>query len=393
MAGMADATTAADTIAPFRLAVPDAELEDLRHRLRRTRWPDAETVDDWSQGIPLAYVQELCAYWAGDYDWRTTEARLNGLGQFRTVIDGLGIHGLHVRSPHEGALPLVITHGWPGSVIEFLGVIDALTDPVAHGGDAADAFHVVCPSLPGYGFSDRPATTGWGVGRIAAAWAELMRRLGYGRYGAQGGDWGSMVTAELGRIDADHVAGIHLNMPVAAPGAGRADRGEPTEAELAALADYEAHRRWGTGYSKQQSTRPQTLGYGLVDSPAGQCAWIVEKFWAWTDCDGHPENALTRDQMLDNVMLYWLPAAGASSARLYWESFTDPRLDPVAVPTGCSIFPKEIIRLPRSWAESRFSDLRYWHEVERGGHFAAFEQPALFVDELRSFFRLVRGVT
>jgi pimeloyl-ACP methyl ester carboxylesterase len=292
-----------------------------------------------------------------------------------------------VRSPHEGALPIVLTHGWPGSVVEFLDVIGPLTDPVAHGGDAADAFHVVCPSLPGYGFSDRPTEPGWGVERIAGAWATLMGRLGYERYGAQGGDWGSMVTADLGRLDPDHVVGIHLNMVVAAPSAAG---GELTEPERAALAAYDEHRRWGTGYSKQQSTRPQTLGYGLVDSPAGQCAWIVEKFWAWTDCDGHPENALSRDQMLDNVMLYWLPATGASSARLYWESFTKPGLDPVAVPTGCSIFPKEIIRPPRRWAEGRFADLRYWNEVERGGHFAAFEQPALFVDEVRSFFRLVR---
>jgi epoxide hydrolase len=382
-----DTTTAADAITPLRLAVPDADLDDLRDRLRRTRWPERETVDDWSQGIPLAYVRELCAHWADGYDWRATEARLNGLGQFRTVIDGLGIHGLHVRSPHEGALPLVITHGWPGSVVEFLDVIGPLTDPVAHGGDATDAFHVVCPSLPGYGFSDRPSRPGWGVERIARAWAELMRRLGYVRYGAQGGDWGSMVTADLGRLDPDHVAGIHLNMVVARPSP---DGGEPTESELAALAAYDEHRSWGTGYSKQQSTRPQTLGYGLVDSPAAQCAWIVEKFWAWTDCDGHPENALTRDQMLDNVMLYWLPATGASSARLYWESFTTPGLHPVAVPTGCSVFPEEIIRPPRRWVESRFPDLRYWNEVERGGHFAAFEQPGLFVDEVRSFFRLVR---
>jgi epoxide hydrolase len=387
MVHMADTTTAADAITPFRLAVPGADLDDLRDRLRRTRWPERETVDDWSQGIPLAYVRELCAHWADGYDWRATEARLNGLGQFRTVIDGLGIHGLHVRSPHEGALPLVLTHGWPGSVVEFLDIIGPLTDPVAHGGDAAEAFHVVCPSLPGYGFSDRPSRPGWSVERIARAWAELMRRLGYDRYGAQGGDWGSMVTADLGRLDPDHVAGIHLNMVVARPSS---DGGEPTESELAALAAYDEHRRWGTGYSKQQSTRPQTLGYGLVDSPAGQCAWIVEKFWAWTDCEGHPENALTRDQMLDNVMLYWLPATGASSARLYWESFTTPGLQPVDVPVGCSIFPKEIIRPPRRWAETRFTDLRYWNEVERGGHFAAFEQPGLFVDEVRSFFRLVR---
>jgi pimeloyl-ACP methyl ester carboxylesterase len=380
-------TATDDAVVPFRIAIAEAELDDLRDRLHRTRWPEAETVDDWSQGIPVAYVQELCAYWADGYDWRVTEARLNGLGQFRTEIDGLGIHGLHVRSPHDDALPLVITHGWPGSVVEFFDVVGPLTDPASHGHDASDAFHVVCPSLPGYGFSDRPASTGWGVERIAGAWAELMRRLGYERYGAQGGDWGAMVTVELGRIDAEHVAGIHLNMPVAPP---PADAGELTEAEAAALARFDEHRRWGTGYSTQQSTRPQTLGYGLVDSPAGQCAWIVEKFWAWTDCAGHPENALTRDQLLDNVMLYWLPATAASSARLYWESLRTRRYDPVGVPTGCSIFPKEIARLPRRWVEARFSDLRYWNEVERGGHFAAFEQPGLFVDEMRAFFRLVR---
>jgi pimeloyl-ACP methyl ester carboxylesterase len=374
-------------VAPFRLDVPEAELDDLRDRLRRTRWPEAETVDDWSQGIPLAYVQRLCAYWADGYDWRRCETRLNELSQFRTEIDGLGIHGLHVRSPHNDALPLVITHGWPGSVVEFLDVIGPLTDPVRHGGDPADAFHVVCPSLPGYGFSDRPSTTGWGTERIAAAWAELMRRLGYDRYGAQGGDWGAEVTIELGRTQAEHVAGIHLNMPIAGP---PADAGELTEAEAAGLARLDEHRRSGTGYSQQQSTRPQTLGYGLADSPAAQCAWIVEKFREWTDCDGHPENALTRDQMLDNVMLYWLPATGASSARLYWESFRRRNLVPVTVPTGCSIFPREIAHLPRRWIEARFPDLRYWNELERGGHFAAFEQPGLFVDEVRAFFRLVR---
>jgi pimeloyl-ACP methyl ester carboxylesterase len=377
-----------DAISPFRLDVPEADLDDLRERLRRTRWPEAETVDDWSQGVPLAYVQELCGYWADGYDWRATEARLGGFPQFRTGIDGLGIHFLHVRSPYDDALPLVLTHGWPGSVVEFLDVIGPLTDPVAHGApDGTGAFHVVCPSLPGYGFSDKPDRPGWGVDRIATAWAELMRRLGYDRYGAQGGDWGSMVTTALGRLDPGHVAGIHVNMPVAGP---PADGPELTPAELAGLAGYDEHRRWGTGYSKQQSTRPQTLGYGLVDSPAGQCAWIVEKFWAWTDCDGHPENALTRDQLLDNVMLYWLPGTGASSARLYWESFRSPGLEPVGVPSGCSIFPGEIIRLPRSWAATRYTDLRYWNELDRGGHFAAFEQPALFVDEIRNFFRMVR---
>ena len=372
----------------YKVDVPDAELDDLRDRLRRTRWPEKETVDDWSQGIPLAYVQELCAYWAESYDWRTREARLNSFPQLRTEIDGLGIHLLHVRSPHDDALPLVLTHGWPGSVVEFLDVIGPLTDPTAHGGDAADAFHVVCPSLPGYGFSDRPTSPGWNVERIAAAWNELMARLGYERYGAQGGDWGAMVTASVGQRDPDHVVGIHLNMPVATP--DPETFGELTEFEQRSLTDLGAHREWGTGYSKQQSTRPQTLGYGLVDSPAAQCAWIVEKFWAWTDNDGHPEDVLTKDQMLDNVMLYWVPRTGASSARLYWESFRTPRLEPVDVPTGCSIFPKEIIRMSRRWIEKRFRDVRYYNELDRGGHFAAFEQPQLFVDEVRAFFRLVR---
>jgi pimeloyl-ACP methyl ester carboxylesterase len=375
-------------ITPSPLAVPDQALDDLRDRLRRTRWPEAETVDDWSQGIPLAYVQELCSYWADGYDWRPTEARLNELGPVRTEIDGLGIHVLHVRSPHPDALPLVITHGWPGSVVEFLDAIGPLVDPPTHGGDAADAFHVVAPSLPGYGFSDKPTAPGWTVERIAGAWAELMRRLGYDRYGAQGGDWGASVTAHLGAQDPDHVAGIHVNMPVAGPPPN--DSGEFSERELAALADMDEHRRTGTGYSRQQSTRPQTLGYGLVDSPAGQCAWVVEKFWAWTDCDGHPENAVARDRLLDNVMMYWLPAAGASSARLYWESFRGGHNDPVTVPAGCSVFPREIARVPRRWMEARFPDLRYWNEVDRGGHFAAMEQPDLFVAELRSFFRLVR---
>ncbi len=377
-----------DAVRPFRIEVPESELVDLRDRLARTRWPERETVDDWSQGIPLAYTRELCAYWAGTYDWRSTEARLNRIPQFLTELDGLDIHFLHVPSPHPDALPLVLTHGWPGSVLEFEKVIGPLVDPVAHGGDAGDAFHVVVPSLPGYGFSGKPTGTGWTVRRIATAWATLMDRLGYGRYGAQGGDWGAMVTATLGHQDPGHVAGIHLNMPMAAPGSF--DLTDLTPGEEAALASYDEHRKWGTGYSKEQSTRPQTLGYGLVDSPAGQAAWIVEKFWAWTDCDGHPEHVLTRDELLDNVMLYWLPAAAASSARLYWESFVRPGFEEVDVPTGCSVFPKEIMRMSRRWAATRFRDLRYWNELDRGGHFAAFEQPAVFVDEVRAFFRLVR---
>ena len=375
-------------VRPFRIDVPESDLVDLRERLSRTRWPERETVDDWSQGIPLAYMRELCDHWATGYDWRATEARLNTFPQFVTEIDGLDIHFLHVRSPHPGALPIVLTHGWPGSVVEFVKAIGPLTDPVAHGGDPADAFDVVVPSLPGYGFSAKPTDTGWTVQRIADAWATLMGRLGYGRYSAQGGDWGAMVTASLGSRDAAHLAGIHLNMPLAEP--GRLDLTDPTPAELAALVSFDEHRKWGTGYSKEQSTRPQTVGYGLVDSPAGQAAWIVEKFWAWTDCDGHPENVLSRDELLDNVMLYWLTAAAASSARLYWESFVRPGFDPVDVPTGCSIFPHEIMRMSRRWAASRFTDIVYWNELDRGGHFAAFEQPGLFVDELRAFFRLVR---
>jgi pimeloyl-ACP methyl ester carboxylesterase len=377
-------------IVPLHLDVPEAELDDLRTRLRNTRWADRETVTDWSQGIPLAYLQELCAYWAEAYDWRRLEARLNAIGQFRTEIGGLQIHYLHARSPEPGALPLLMTHGWPGSVVEFLKVIEPLVDPVSHGGDAADAFEVVCPSLPGYGFSDKPRAAGWGIGRIAAAWAELMSRLGFTRYGAQGGDWGAIVTTRLSNVDPEHLAGIHVNLALIPPEAVRAV-GEPTEEEQVALAAAANHRRFGSGYSAQQSTRPQTLGYGLVDSPAAQCAWIVEKFHAWTDNDGHPESVLTRDELLDNVMLYWLPGAGASSARLYWESYNDPAArEPVDVPAGCSVFPKEVFPVSRRWAEQRFSDLRHFGRLERGGHFAAFEQPELFVDEVRQFFRTVR---
>ncbi|WP_199434606.1 epoxide hydrolase family protein [Qaidamihabitans albus] len=380
---------------PFRIDVPGTELADLRERLARTRWPEAETVTDWSQGVPLGYLRELCSYWAGEYDWRAAEARINALPQFRTELDGLGIHFLHVRSPHAGALPLVLTHGWPGSIVEFLKVIGPLTDPTAHGGAAADAFHVVCPSLPGYGFSDKPARPGWNVERIAGAWIRLMARLGYERYGAQGGDWGTSITTAIGRLAPGHVAGIHLSPPLAAP--DPETFGDLTDSERASLAALEYAEGHESGYAAVQSTRPQTVGYGLVDSPAALCAWIVEKFHAWTDCAGHPENALSRDEMLDNVTLYWLTGTAASSARLYWESFKQvaegfsrANTDTVSVPAGCSIFPKEIPRPSRRWAARRFTDIRHWNELDRGGHFAAFEQPELFVNELRTFFRLVR---
>jgi pimeloyl-ACP methyl ester carboxylesterase len=377
-----------DEVIPFRIDIPDVDLDDLRQRLRLTRWPEAETVDDWSQGIPLDYLRRLCAYWLEHYDWRAAEARLNRFPQFRTEIDGLPIHFIHARSPHEGALPLVMTHGWPGSIVEFHKVIEPLTDPVRHGGIAADAFHLVCPSLPGYGFSGKPASTGWGIERTADAWDTLMTRLGYPRYAAQGGDWGAQVSTAMGMRNPGRLTGIHLNMPIALP--GRSERGELTEREQSALATMRHYDRWESGYSKQQSTRPQTVGYGLVDSPAGLCAWIVEKFWAWTDCDGDPLNVLSRDELLDNVMLYWLTAAGASSARFYWESFPEPAMGPVTVPVGCSIFPKEIFRPSRRWAQAIFPDLRYWNELGKGGHFAAFEQPEAFVAEVRAAFRALR---
>jgi pimeloyl-ACP methyl ester carboxylesterase len=378
----------ASDITPFRIEATEAELDDLKRRLAATRWPELETVDDWSQGIPLAYVQEVCGYWAEKYDWREREARLNRFAQFKTGVDGLGIHFVHARSPHADALPLLITHGWPGSIVEFHKVIEPLTDPTAHGGAAADAFHVVCPSLPGYGFSDKPTTSGWGVGRIADAWGQLMRRLGYERYVAQGGDWGAMVTTCIGSQDPEACMGIHLNMPIALP--DPETLGSLSEREQSAMASMQHYEQWDSGYSKQQSTRPQTLGYGLVDSPAGQAAWILEKFWSWTDCDGHPEKVLTRDELLDNVMLYWLPGTAASSARLYWESFRSPPMDPVKVPVGCSIFPKEIFRTSKRWAEKRFGELIHWNELDKGGHFAAFELPETYVDEVRTCFRSIR---
>jgi len=376
-------------ILPFRIDVSDAVLADLRARLRNTRWPEAELVADWSQGAPLAWIQDICRYWAEDYDWRAREHRLNGFDQYVTEIDGLDIHFIHVRSPHPQAMPLLITHGWPGSVVEFHKVIAPLTDPTAHGGHAADAFHVVCPSLPGFGFSGKPKATGWGLDRIAQAWATLMDRLGYARYGAQGGDWGSAVTSTLGAQDPTHCAGIHITL---AMGSKPQVVGEPSPEEARALAGIKHYADWDSGYSKQQATRPQTLGYGLTDSPAGQAAWILEKFWAWTDCDGHPENILGRDELLDNLMLYWVTASAASSARLYWESFGGRRTNrQVTIPTGVAVFPREIIAPVRSWMDKDFSDIRHWTEMPKGGHFAAFEQPELFVADVRTFFRTLRG--
>ena len=379
-------------ILPFKIEIPDSAIEDLQRRLDAARFPEAEPLDDWSQGLPLNYARELTTYWREEYDWRAREAYLNRHPQFKTNIDGLDIHFVHCVSPHAGARPLLITHGWPGSVVEFHKVIDPLVDPVAHGGNAEDAFHVVCPSLPGYGFSDKPTQTGWGVERIAEAWNVLMLRLGYESYLAQGGDWGSAVTTAIGIQNKGACVGLHVNMPNA--GATKEALANPDEADKRALAGAAYYQQWGAGYSKQQSTRPQTLGYGLVDSPVGQAAWIIEKFYEWTDCDGRPENVLTKDELLDNVMYYWWQGNGASSARLYWESFGSAfgggNDNTVKVPTGCSIFPKEIVPTPRSWAKNRYPNIVYWNELDKGGHFAAFEQPELFVAELRACFAVMR---
>lgn len=376
------------TVRPFIIRATDVELDALQQRLAATRWPEAETPSDWTQGLPLAYAQELCAYWQHEYQWRERETYFNGFPQFLTELDGLDIHFIHVQSAEAQARPLLMTHGWPGSVVEFHKVIGPLVDPVAYGGQAEDAFHVVCPSLPGYGFSAKPTQTGWGVERIATEWDNLMQRLGYSRYFAQGGDWGSAVTTAIGLQNLGQCAGIHINMPNA--GAPKDALTNPDDKDKAALAGARYYAEWGAGYSKQQSTRPQTLGYGLVDSPMGQAAWIIEKFFEWTDCQGHPENALSRQELIDNVMFYWLPGTGASSARLYWESFgtafgggADRQ---VTLPSGCSIFPKEIVATPRRWAEQRYPNIVYWNELNQGGHFAAFEQPTLFVQELRACF-------
>lgn len=367
----------------FVLDVPQDQLDDLNRRLDHARWPEKEAVDDRSQGTPLAELQELVAYWRSGYDWRRCEARLNQLGQFVTEIDGLDIHFIHRRSTRPDALPLIITHGWPGSVVEFLGVIDALAEP----DDGSLAFHVVAPSLPGFGFSGKPAKAGWGVAKIAEAWSKLMNRLGYDRWVAQGGDWGAAVTTAIGGQAPPGCIGIHVNMPLAQP--TPEDLAAPTPEELKALGALKHYQDWDSGYSKQQSTRPQTVGYGLVDSPVGQAGWILEKMWAWTDNDGSPFDALSRDAILDNIMLYWLPATGASSARLYWESFANIASGTVALPAGVSQFPKEVIPAPRKWAERRYTNLVYWNDLAKGGHFAAWEQPELFLGEIRKCFSLM----
>ncbi len=381
-----------DAIRPWKIEVPDAVLADLRERLARTRMPALFDDASWSYGTEPGYLRELVAYWHDRYDWRAQERALNRFAHWKTQLGGLDVHFIHQRSQHADALPLVITHGWPGSVVEFQKVIGPLVDPTAHGGRASDAFHLICPSMPGYGFSDAPKGPGFDVKSVAELWIQLLARLGYARYGAQGGDWGALVTNWIGVLDPAHCAGIHLNMLVALPPADPKALEGLTPDEQKALADVARFQADETGYQAIQGSKPHTLGYGLNDSPAGLLAWIVEKFRTWSDCDGDVERSFTKDELLTNVMLYWVTQTIASSCRLYCENRRGGRygLDQVVkVPTGVAVFPKEIYRAPRRFAEPRFN-LVHWSVQPRGGHFAAFEQPELFVEDVRAFFRKVR---
>ncbi len=403
---MSTTVETATDIRPFQVDVSDEALDDLRRRIAATQWPEKETVDDTSQGVPLAMVQELARYWATEYDWRPCEQRLNALPQFITEIDGLDIHFIHVRSEHENALPLIVSHGWPGSIIEQLKLIGPLTDPTAHGRAAADAFHVVIPSMPGYGFSGKPATTGWGPERMARAWAELMQRLGYARYVAQGGDWGAFVVDQMGLQVPDGLLAIHTNLPGVVPDdVDKASQaGQPPPAHLSAEergAYEQLLRTYGqVEYAKYMAARPQTL-YGIADSPVGLAAWLLDH----DDADGQPAAAvasalnrttsatgeLTRDEILDNITLYWLTNTGVSASRLYWEyrgGYYNAK--GVSIPVAVTVFPGEQYQAPRSWAEQAYPNLIYFNEVDRGGHFAAWEQPELFAEELRAAFRSLR---
>ncbi len=382
-----------EALESFVVDIADDVITDLHDRLARTRWPSPSPDGAWGYGTELGYLQELCEYWRTTFDWRVAERRLNSWPQVVTEIDGERVHAIHARSPEPDAFPLVMTHGWPGSVAEFLELIDPLRDPRSHGGDPADAFHVVCPSIPGYGFSGPTHQPGWHVVRVAAAVAELMARLGYDRYGAQGGDWGAITTMNLAANDAADVAGIHVNMMSAAP----PDRDNPhaglSAAELAGLADAAAFQEREAGYQAIQRTKPQTLGYGLNDSPAGLAGWIVEKFRTWSDCNGDVESKFTKDQLLTNIMIYWVTGTISSSTRLYYETASLGRSSTVPgrweVPTGVALFPKEIMRFPRAWVANR-CNLTHWTEMPSGGHFAAMEEPARLIDDVRAFFRTVR---
>lgn len=377
-------------ITPFELRVPHSALQDLRRRLATARLPEAETVDDTSQGAQLDRLRTLTRYWRTRYDWRDLENRLNRAGQYRTLIDGLGIHFLHVPSKHPDALPVILNHGWPGSFVEFLDTIGPLTDPTRYGGSARDAFHVVIPSMPGHGFSDRPTETGWDPARIAAAYGVLMRRLGYHRYIAQGGDWGGAVATQMGKQRPSGLIGVHLNLPEFM--LTNTALGDSTPEEQAAIVQQQAFGAQGSGYFQEQATRPQTLGYGLADSPTGQAAWIYEKLTDWTDSDHRPERVLGYDRILDDITLYWLTNTGASAARLYWEFARDNHdLTVLDLPVGVSVFPAELVRTPKVWAQKAYKDLVYFNDdITAGGHFAAFEQPRIFTSELRAYARLVR---
>jgi pimeloyl-ACP methyl ester carboxylesterase len=393
-------TAEATAIRPFRIEVPEEQLADLRRRIEATRLPSRELVDDRSQGVQLATIQALASYWAGEYDWRACEARLNALPQFTTEIDGVNVHFIHVRSQHEAALPLIMTHGWPGSVIELLESIGPLTDPTAHGGTAADAFHLVLPSIPGYAFSGEPSELGWGAGRVAQAWPQLMQRLGYDRYVAQGGDQGAAVTDAMGRQGADGLVGIHTNLLVPALG-DMSGFPKETDEERAAIKAGTTFRATGFGYFLEQSTRPQTIGYALLDSPIALAAWMLDHDTdayykiASAFVDDKPSGNLTRDHILDNISTYWLTGTGASAARSYWEGgqaaahASGPPPD-VRIPVGFTTFPGEIIRAPRSWAQHAYPTLRYFNEAEKGGHFAAWEEPEEFAGEVRAAFRSLR---
>ncbi|RCW87900.1 epoxide hydrolase family protein [Phyllobacterium bourgognense] len=388
-----------DAIRPFRVHVPDQALADLRQRLVMTRLPARETVIDQSQGVQLAKLQEMLHYWATDYDWRKIEAKLNALPMFVTEIDGLDIHFIHVRSPHENALPMIMTHGWPGSILEMIKVIEPLTDPTAHGGSADDAFHLVVPSIPGFGFSGKPTATGWGSDHIGRAWGMLMQRLGYDRYVSQGGDCGSVISHRMALQNVAGLIGIHVNMPGTVPKeiasiltAGGPAPDNLTDKEKAAFKALDTFYKDSSGYAAMMVTRPQTIGYSLVDSPAGLAAWIYEKFATWTYSDGDPENVLTRDEMLDDISLYWLTGTGASAAQIYWEDHSNNfnAVDIATMPVAVSVFPGEIYCAPRTWAERCYHNLIYFNEVEDGGHFAAWEQPRLFTEEVRNAFRSLR---
>lgn len=382
------------SIRPFRIAIPDADLADLRDRLARTRWPQQIPGTDWERGVPSDYLRELAEYWRTTYDWRAWEARLNAIPQFTTVIDGQTIHFLHVQSPEPDATPLILTHGWPGSVVEFLDIIGPLTDPRAHGGDPADAFHVVIPSMPGFGFSMPVSEAGWNTGRIATAWAELMRRLGYERYGAQGGDYGAFVAPELGRADTGRVIGVHVNAAtfgfIPFGEVSEEEQATFTETEKARLARLNNYMQELNGYFQIQATRPQTLAYGLNDSPVGQLAWIVEKFKEWTfPTGGMPEEAIDRDHILTNVAVYWFTGTGATSAHLYYESMHSGTWHEsrATTPTGVADFAEDVAI--RRYAEYG-NNIVHWSDFERGGHFAAMEAPDLLVGDIRAFFRQLR---